>query len=224
MQFLDYAVKTNATMHLKHKPGEILQVDWAGQTAEVVDADTGEVISAYIFVSSLHYSGYAYLETFFSMNQGCWISAHVNAFEYFGGIIKILQCDKLKTGVIKHGRSEVTLNKAYNEIAEHYRTAILPCRVRYPKDKAMVEGTVGVISNFIPAALRNHRFLSLNELNEAIFERLYIFNHKDFQKRDRSRADAFEEEKAFLLPLPPKPFELSEWKIAMVAPNYHISV
>ena len=127
-------------MHLKHKPGEILQVDWAGQTAEVIDTDTGEVIPAYIFVSSLPYSGYAYVEAFFSMNQECWISAHVNAFKYFGGITKILQCDNLKTGVIKHGRSEITLNKAYNEMAEHYGTAILPCRVRSPKDKAMVEG------------------------------------------------------------------------------------
>lgn len=74
------------------------------------------------------------------------------------------------------------------------------------------------------AALRNRRFLSLKESNDAIFERLHKFNHKDFQKRDGSRADAFEDEKAFLLPLPPKSFELSEWKIATVAPNYHISV
>ena len=88
----------------------------------------------------------------------------------------------------------------------------------------MVEGTVGVVSNFILAALRNRRFLSLTELNEAIAERLHEFNHKPFQKKDGSRAIAFEEEKPFLLPLPPRPFELAVWKIATVAPNYHISV
>jgi len=87
-----------------------------------------------------------------------------------------------------------------------------------------VEGTVGVISTFILAALRNRQFLSLNELNEAIRERLEAFNHKPFQKRDGSRAEAFEEEKAFLLPLPPRPFELSEWKVATVSLNYHVSV
>ena len=222
--YRDYAVKTNATMHLNHKPGEILQVDWAGQTAEVINTDTGEAITAYIFVSSLPYSGYAYVEAFFSMEQENWIAAHVNAFKYFGGIPKILQCDNLKTGVIEHGRSEIIFNKTYNEMAEHYGTAILPCRVRAPKDKAMVEGTVGVTSTYILAALRNRRFLSLKELNEAISERLYKFNHKEFQKRDGSRAISFEEEKVFLLPLQPKPFELSEWKIATVAPNYHISV
>ena len=109
-------------------------------------------------------------------------------------------------------------------MAEHYGTAVLPCRVRSPKDKAMVEGTVGVITSFILGALRNRRFLSLPELNDAIWERLEKLNHAPFQKRDGSRAAAFADEKAFLLPLPPRPFELSEWKIATVAPNYHISV
>ena len=222
--YRDYTAKTNATMHLNHKPGEILQVDWAGDTASVIDTDTGEVIPAYVFVSTLPYSGYAYVEAFFSMDQECWTAAHVNAYKYFGGVTRILQCDNLKTGVITHGRSEVTLNKSYNDLAEHYGTAILPCRVRSPKDKAMVEGTVGVVSNFILAALRNRRFLSLTELNKAIQERLFEFNHKPFQKKDGSRALAFEEEKPFLLPLPPRPFELATWKIATVAPNYHISV
>lgn len=222
--YSDYAIKTNATMHLNHKPGEIMQVDWAGDTASVIDTVTGEIIPAYIFVASLPYSGYAYVEAFFSMNRECWIAAHVNAFKYFGGVTRILQCDNLKTGVISHGRTEVTLNKAYSEMAEHYGTAILPCRVRSPKDKAMVEGTVGVITNFVLGALRNRRFLSLPELNEAIWERLKILNNAPFQKREGSRATAFEDEKAFLLPLPPRPFELSEWKIATVAPNYHISI
>ena len=222
--YRDYAVKTNATMHLNHKPGEIMQVDWAGDTATVIDTDTGEAIPAYIFVSSLPYSGYAYVEAFFSINQECWIAAQVNAFRYYGGVTRILQCDNLKTGVVSHGRNEVTLNKAYNEMAEHYGTAILPCRVRAPKDKAMVEGTVGVISNYILGALRNRQFLSLAELNEAIFERLETFNHKPFQKKDGSRASMFDEEKPFLLPLPRRPLEPSEWKIATVAPNYHISV
>ncbi len=158
------------------------------------------------------------------MNQACWIAAHVNAFRYYGGVTRVLQCDNLKTGVITHGRSEVTLNKAYSEMAEHYGTAILPCRVRVPKDKAMVEGTVGVISNFILGALRNRRFLSLNNLNTAVFERLEMLNKAPFQKRDGSRASEFEEEKPFLLSLPARPFEIAEWKITTVAPNYHISV
>ena len=222
--YRDYTLKNSATMHLNHKPGEIMQVDWSGDTASVMDTDTGEMIPVYVFVATLPYSGYSYVEGFFSMDQECWTTAHVNAYRYFGGVARIIQCDNLKTGVDKHGRNEVKLNKAYSELAEHYNTAILPCRVRSPKDKAMVEGTVGVISTFILAALRNNTFLSIRELNDAISERLYAFNHKPFQKRDGSRAIAFEEEKAFLMPLPSTPFELSSWKIATVAPNYHISV
>ena len=60
--YSDYLNKTNATMHLNHKPGEILQVDWAGDTASVIDTDTGEVIPAYVFVATLPYSGYSYVE------------------------------------------------------------------------------------------------------------------------------------------------------------------
>ena len=144
--FRDYAAKTSATMHLNHKPGEIMQVDWEGDNATVIDTDTGEAISVYVFVATLPYSGYSYVEAFFSMNQECWTAAHVNAYKYFGGVAKIIQCDNLMTGVVRHGRDEIELNKSYQELAEHYGTAILPARVRSPKDKAFVEGTVGVIS------------------------------------------------------------------------------
>jgi transposase len=93
----DYLRTTGATMHLNHKPGELMQVDWAGDTAGIVDTDTGEIIPTYLFVASLPYSGYAYVEAFLSMNQEAWINAHVNAFEYFGGVTRIIQCDNLKT-------------------------------------------------------------------------------------------------------------------------------
>ena len=222
--YADYLAKVNATMHLNHKPGEVMQVDWAGDTAAVIDTDTGEIIPAYVFVATLPYSGYSYVEAFFSMNQESWTTAHVNAYKYFGGVTRIIQCDNLKTGVQKHGKDEVVLNKSYQELAEHYGTAILPARVRTPKDKAAVEGTVGIISTFILAALRNRQFLSLLELNEAIWDRLETFNHKPFQKREGSRASSFAEERPFLRPLPPRPFELATWKVATVGPNYHISV
>ena len=149
------------------------------------------------------------------------LAAHVNAYKYFGGVTKIVQCDNLKTGVVKNSKDEVTINKSHQEMAEHYVTAILPARPRKPKDKAFVEGTVGAISRYIIAFLRNQEFLSISELNEAIWDKLYEFNHKDFQKREGSRATAFENEKVFLFPLPPRPFELTTWKTATVDPNYH---
>ena len=110
--YRDYTMKNSATMHLNHKPAEIMQVDWAGDTAAVIDTDTGDGIPVYVFVATLPYSGYSYVEGFFSMNQECWTAAHVNAYRYFGGVTPIIQCDNLKTGVDKHGHNEIRLNKA----------------------------------------------------------------------------------------------------------------
>lgn len=222
--YADYVHKTKATMHLNHKPGETMQVDWAGDAMGIVDTDTGELIPAYLFVSVLPYSGYAYAEAFLDEKQEAWINAHVNAYRYFGGVTRILVPDNLKTGVIKNTKDETVLNRSYREMAEHYGTAVIPARPRTPKDKAFVEGSVGVVSTWIIAALRNRQFFSLAELNEAVSEKLYEFNRKPFQKKEGSRAVAFEEEKPFLLPLPAVPFELAMWKVATVQYNYHISV
>jgi len=222
--YADYVSKTKATMHLEHKPGETMQVDWAGQTAGITDTDTGELIPAYLFVAVLPCSGYAYVEAFQDEKQEAWISAHVHAYQFFGGATRILTPDNLKTGVIRNTRDDTVINKTYRELSEHYGTAIIPARPRTPKDKAFVEGSVGVVSTWIIAALRNQQFFSLTELNEAVSEKLYAFNHKPFQKREGSRAAAFEEEKPFLLPLPAAPFELALWKVATVQYNYHVSV
>lgn len=78
--YRDYVVKTKATMHINRKPGEIMEVDWAGQTAKLIDTDTGEEIDAYVFVAALPYSGYAYVEALLSQKQDAWIAAHVNAY------------------------------------------------------------------------------------------------------------------------------------------------
>lgn len=220
--YREYAAQTKATMHLSRKPGELMEVDWAGQTAAITDDTTGEVIDAYVFVAVLPYSGYGYVEAFLNQTQSSWIAAHVNAYEYFGGMTRILVPDNLKTGVTKHTKSEIVLNRSYQEMAEHYGTAIIPTRVRTPKDKATVEGTVGIISTYILATIRNQKFFTLAELNTEIRERLHKFNHKPFQRKDGSRALLFVEERQFLLPLPARSYELAEWKKAIVQYNYHV--
>ena len=211
-------------MHINRKPGELLEVDWAGQTASVVDADTGEMSEAYVFVAALPYSGYAYVEAFADQGQESWITAHAHAYTFFGGVTRILVPDNLKTGVTKHTRTEVVLNRTYQEMAEHYGTAVIPARVRTPKDKPTVEGAVGGVSTAILAAVRNQTFFTIRELNEAIRQRLHAFNHRAFSKKPGSRASLFAEERPFLLPLPNTPFEMATWKIATVSFNYHVSV
>jgi len=222
--YRDYLQRTKATMHIVRRPGETLEVDWAGTTAFITDTDTGELIPASVFVASLPYSGYSYVEAFLSQNQEAWITAHVNAYKFFGGVTRILVPDNLKTGVEKVTKSETILNRSYQEMAQHYDTAVIPARVKAPKDKSTVEGSVGIISTWILAAIRNQQFLSLHELNLVIKQKLHNFNHKPFQKKDGSRALLFAEERMFLQPLPAKPYEYSTLKVATVQYNYHISV
>lgn len=218
--------KRRATMHISRKPGEQVEVDWAGDTATIIDPDTGEIMKAYIFVGVMTYSQYAYVEAFKDMKQGSWITAHVHMYEYFGGVARILVPDNCKTAVIHNGGlKDQQINETYQEMAEHYGTAVIPARVRAPKDKPNAEGTVGNISTWITAALRDEQFFLLAELNAAIREKLELFNRRPFQKKEGSRQSIFlGEERPLLAPLPATRFELSEWKVATVQFNYHISV
>lgn len=220
-----YTQKTNATMRIQRKPGEQLEVDWAGQTAYVIDRETGEIITMYVFVGVLAYSQYAYVEAFTSQDQESWITAHINMYHFFGGSTRVLIPDNLKTGVEKASGHSPVINKIYHEMAEHYNTAVIPARVRKPKDKPSVEGAVGVVSTWILAALRKQQCLSAVELNKAIREKLDVLNAKPFQKKEGSRRSVFmTEEKPFLLSLPATSYELATWKTATVQFNYHISV
>jgi len=221
--YADYAMNTKATMHINRKPGDAMEVDWAGDTLSVINQDTGELIDAYVFVSALAYSGYAYVEAFFSMKMENWVAAHVNAYEYFGGVARLLVPDNLKASVLSNTRIETLLNKTYQSLAEHYGSAVLPARILAPKDKPRVEGTVGIIETWIMAALRNGQFFSLSELNTEIKEKLREFNTRPFQKIEGSRQEKFVQEIPFLLPLPKHPFELAEWKVATVQRDYHVA-
>ena len=218
--------KRRATMHIGRKPGEQVEVDWAGDPAQITDPDTGEIIYAHLFLGVMTYSQYAYVEAFINEKQQAWITAHVHMYEYFGGVAKILVPDNCKTAVVHNGGwYNQQINTVYHEMAEHYGTAIIPARVRKPKDKPNVEGSVGNISTWITAALRNEQFFSLAELNCAIWEKLKAFNARLFQKKEGSRLNLFrDEELPLLAKLPATPYELAEWKQATVQFNYHISI
>ena len=87
--------KRRATMHINRKPGEQIEVDWAGDPAQITDPDTGEIIPAFLFVGVMTYSQYPYVEAFINEKQRSWITAHVHMYEYFGGVTRILVPDNL---------------------------------------------------------------------------------------------------------------------------------
>ena len=124
----------------------------------------------------------------------------MHSYNYFGGVTRILVPDNLKTGIISHKSDETIINKTYLELAEHYGTAIIPARPRSPKDKATVEKSVNIVSTWILGALRNQQFLSLRELNEAIFDKLTEFNNKEFQMKDGCRASLLKVKRTIFCP------------------------
>lgn len=224
-RYRNWAAKTKAVMHIDHKPGYEMFVDWAGTKMQVIDSDTGELLAAHLFVSTIGASGYPYVEAFPSESMESWVTAHVNAFRYYGGVPQLLIPDNLKTGVKRACNYDPELNKTYLELSEHYGCAIVPARVRKPKDKSIAEGTVGDISTWIAAALRHQRFFSFHQLNLAIREKLHEFSRKPYQKKEGSRESVFLElDRPALKPLPSKAYEMAAWKVSTVSFNYHIEV
>jgi len=224
--YRSFTVSKDIASRVLRKAGGSVEVDWSGPTIPLVNPETGEVSKVYLFVATLPFSRYSYVEPTFDMRQDTWLVCHVNMFEFFGGSVPRIVCDNLRTGVVKHPREgEVVLNDAYRELAAHYGSAVIPARVGKPKDKPSAEGTVGNIATAIIAPLRNETFFSFDALKLAVAERLDAYNARAFQKRDGSRKLVFdEEEKASLRPLPPAPYEVCEWVYGRkVAKNCHVS-
>lgn len=227
-QFCDiyraWARKSKATMRIHHKPGEAMEVDWAGGTLPITDSVTGETTPAYLFVAVLPCSCYAYAELCSDMQSENWLLCHAHAYEYFDGVTRLLIPDNLKTGVTKNTRLDTIINRSYTELADHYGTAVVPARVKAPKDKSHAEGTVSYASTWILAALRNETFFSLSDAKEAVAEKLEQLNGYPFKKREGNRREAYLlEEKAFMQPLPANQYEPSIWSEQTILLDYTVT-
>ncbi|MFH1672831.1 MAG: IS21 family transposase [Pseudomonadota bacterium] len=223
--YRQWVKKLDVTLRQEHRAGEKLFIDYAGQTVSIVDRKTGEITEAQIFVAALGASNYTFAEASLSQDLPSWIKSHVHAFEFFGGVTEILVPDNLKSGVTNPCRYEPDINPTYQDLAEHYDTTVIPARVKKPRDKAKVESAVLVSERWILAALRNHTFFSLAELNHLIAQKLENLNNRKFQKLETTRRRLFETiDKPALKPLPSRPYEYAEWKKATVNIDYHIEI
>lgn len=224
--YAQHVERHNYTNHIEHKPGIRTEIDWSGPTMHYMVPSTGELVKVYLFVATLPFSQYSYVEPTKDMKINTWINCNKHMFEYFGGSTVRIVCDNLKTGVVSHPKEgEIILTDMYSDFGNHYMTAIMPAQVRKPKQKASVEGTVGKIATTIIASLRNVEFHSFEELYQAVREKLDEFNTTPFQKRDGSRKKIFEAvEKQALKPLPEIPFEVCHWFYSRkVQVNCHIT-
>lgn len=232
LQYSQYCERYRAwARHLKlsmrqvHRAGEQCFVDYAGQTVPVVDPRTGEVHAAQVFVAVLGASHYCYAEATMSQTLPDWIGSHVRALEYFGGVPEILVPDNLLSGVTRAHRYEPLLNTTYQDMATHYGVAIVPARVRKPRDKAKVEVAVQLVERWILARLRHRTFFALAELNSEIAELLEQLNSRPLHQLPGCRRSQFEQlDRPALRSLPVTRYVFAEWKRARVHIDYHIEV
>jgi len=223
--YREWSDKLDVCLRQTHRAGEKLFVDYAGQTIPVTEPDTGKTSEAVLFVAALGASSYTYVWASFSQDISSWIEANVRALTFFAGVPEILVPDNLKTGIKRPCYYEPDINPTYHEMARHYGTVVIPARVRKPKDKAKVESAVQVAERWILAALRNHTFFSIEELNKAIAEKLQDLNSRKFQKMDGSRRSLYEiVDRPALKPLPSSPYIYAECKKARVNMDYHIEI
>ena len=223
--YKEWSGKIDVTMRFNHRAGEKVFVDYAGHTIPIIDKSTGEIREAQIFVATMGASNYTYAEATWTQSLPDWISSHVRAFNFFGGVPEIIVPDNIKTGINKSCRYEPDMNPTYQEMASYYRCVVIPTRVRKPKDKSKVETGVKTVEQWILARLRNITFFSLTDLDKTIRDLLHDLNTRPFQRMSGTRKTMFEDlDKPALKPLPYEPYVYAEWKKVRPHIDYHIEV
>lgn len=221
--YKQWKARVNPVMHLDHKAGDKLFVDFAGQKLALIDKESGEEIAVEVFVAILGASQLTYVEAVLSQQKEDFIGACEQALHYLGGVPAAIVPDNLKAAVTKSNRYEPTLNETFADFADHYGTTILPARAHRPRDKALVEGAVKIIYTRIYAPLRKNSYHSLPELNVAIRAALETHNNQLLQGRNYSRRLQFEEvERPLLAPLPVLPYAFKKQFHATVMKNGHV--
>jgi transposase len=215
-----------ATLTLEHVPGDKLLVDYSGDPGHFVDQHSGEIIPAPLFVAVWAFSSKLYAQATMTQDKKDWLEVHVNALEAFGCAPAAVVPDNCKTAVIKACRYDPLKNREYCDLAERYALAILPTRIKKPRDKAGVEGGVLIAQRRILGALRDQVFFSLADLNVAIKSIVADINAEPFQKREGSRNSLFEQyERPAAQALPKRRYEYAQWHDGLrVHPDYHVQV
>ncbi len=180
------------SMRQIHRAGEKLFADYAGPTVPVIDADTGEIRPASIFVAVLGASSYTFACATPGQTQADWLAGLERALLHAGGTPELLVSDNPKALVTLANPYEPDLTRAAAEFAKHYHEVILPARRRKPQDKAKVEAGVKVVERWILARLRHWQFFSVAEVDAAVAALLPDLNQRPFKKLPGCRQEALE--------------------------------
>lgn len=215
------APTTAATMIRVFAPGSRTEIDYA-DGINLLNLSTGEITKTQFFVGVLCNSRYTFAEFTLSQKSADFLSSHVRMFNFFGGCTQLLSPDNLKSAVTKAHRYDPVINPAYSRLAAHYEVAVVPARVRTPKDKAIVERTIQIFQRWFFMCVRKRIFTSLVELNKCLEEYLKIFNKKNHRIFGKSREQMFEAERPHLLPLPMNDYQVSTYARAKLSRDCHL--
>jgi transposase len=213
----------HSTCRFETEPGEEVQIDY-GKLGLLYDPLRRKKRTVYAFIATLSFSRLKFVDLVYRQDQRSFIASHVRMFDFFGGVPKRLVIDNLKSGVITPDLYEPQLNKAYQELAEHYRCFIDPARVRKPKDKGKVERTVPLVREMFRKALALEPNLEIARANTIA--RSWCLNTNGQREHGTTHLKPYEAfqnlERDKLLPLPNAHFEVATWKEAKVHPDQFV--
>jgi transposase len=225
IKYRAWAQALKRSMRQTHIAGERLFVDYAGQTVPIIDAASGEIRRAQIFVAVLGASNYTFACATATQTAADWVGSIIDALEFIGGVPRLIVPDQTRALIARPDRYEPAVNRLVDELCEHYDVAVLPARPAHPRDKPKVEVGVQVVERWILARLRNRRFFSLAELNSAIAELLRDLNQRAFKKLPGCRASAFDAlDRPALRSLPAQRMAIARFKRARVNIDYHVEL
>lgn len=223
--FSDEAERLGAVRHFRHEPGAKAFIDWAGDTAAVTDRLTGARSKVYVLVVCLPFSDRFWAQGFTDMTQRSWQEGQMRAFEEFGGVPRMLVPDNAATATDRSAARVTLVNREYERFAEHYGTAVVPARVRKPRDKSVAESTVNLVERWVIAPANETTFYTLDEFNEFCEGKVDWLNSRPFSAKEGSRRSVYEaEERACMQPLPAERYEMCEWRSAKVSPDCHMVI
>lgn len=223
--FSKFLKNTDCAFHWEYKPGEFIQIDFAGKKLSYVNKQTGQVILCQIFVAVLPYSGLIFCYAVHSQKTDDFVICINAMIKYIGGLVRTILCDNFKTAVTKSDRYEPVFTDICHQLSDHYSTTFSATRPVHPTDKGMVERAVGIVYTNIYAPMRKEAPGSLEELNAYICGFLELLNLKAYNGSQESRRDIFmREEKPLLKELPETPYLLKKCKQVTVQRNYFIQL
>ena len=220
-----YLKNADVSMHMEYQAGDMMMIDFAGKKQYYVDVWTGERIECQVFVAILPYSGLIFCKAVPSQQTADFTDCINAMLKYYGGVPATILCDNLKTAVLRPSRYEPVFTDICNQLNEHYQTTFSATRPYSPRDKAMVERAVNIVYTNIYAPLRNQEFTSLQALNEAMHQQLFLLNNKAYKKTAYSRWYYYEaHERSVLKALPSEPFCPKKVTVLTVQRNYHVQL